>query len=72
MRTPRPDLTRADQLLPGDEWRENGRWLTLIERCAAPLPNQVRLRVRWSNGLGQTLDLFATDRRLLLRPDKAQ
>ena len=67
MRTPRPDLTRADQLLPGDEWRENGRWVTMIERCPAPLSNQVRLRVRRSDGVGLTLDLFASDRRLLLR-----
>jgi hypothetical protein len=72
MRTPRSDLTRADQLLPGDEWLENRRRVQMIERCPAPLPNQVRLRVRWSNGLGQTLDLFATDRRLLLHPHEGQ
>ena len=64
-RTLSPDLTRADQLQPGDEWREHRKWVTMTKRCPAPLlPNQVRLRVRRSDGLEQTLDLFATDRRL--------
>jgi hypothetical protein len=59
-------------LPPGDEWRENRTWPMMIERCPAPLPKQVRLRVRRSDGVGQTLDLFATDRRLLLQPRKGQ
>ena len=71
-RAPSSDLTRADQLQPGDEWLEHSRWVTMIERCPAALPNQVRLRVRRSDGVGQTLDLFATDRRLLLQPHKGQ
>ena len=66
VRTPRPDLTRADHLLPGDQWLENRTRMTMIERCPAPLSNQVRLRVRRGDGVEQLLDLFATDKRLLL------
>ena len=64
--TPRPDRTRADHLLPGDQWLEHGTLMTMIERCPAPLSNQVRLRVRREDGVEQLLDLFATDKRLLL------
>jgi len=71
-RTPRSDLTRADQLLPGDEWLENRTRITMIERRPAPLSNQVRLRVRRDDGVEQTLDLFATDKRLLLRVSGGQ
>src|SRR5215469_14612384 len=42
--TPRPERTRADHLLPGDQWLEHGTLMTMIERCPAPLSNQVRLR----------------------------
>ena len=64
--TPRPERTRADHLLPGDQWLEHGTLMTMIERCPAPLSNQVRLRVRRADGVEQLLDLFATDKRLLL------
>jgi hypothetical protein len=49
-RWPCPDLTLADQLLPCDEWIENRTRMTMIERCPAPLSNQVRLRVRALSG----------------------
>lgn len=69
----RDDLKRADQLAPGDQWIENNRALmTMIERCPAPPSNVVRLRVRRADGVGQMLDLFATDKRLLLPASKGQ
>ena len=72
VRTPRPDLTRADHLLPGDQWLENRTRMTMIERCPAPLSNQVRLRVRRADGIEQLLDLFATDKCLLLHASRGQ
>jgi hypothetical protein len=55
-RAPRDDLTRADQLAPGDQWIENRTWMTMIERCTAPLSNVVRLRVRRADGSCQTAE----------------
>jgi hypothetical protein len=46
--------------------------MTMIERCPAPLSNVVRLRVCRADGVGQMLDLFATDKRLLLHASKGQ
>jgi hypothetical protein len=71
-RAARDDLTRADQLAPGDQWIENRTWMTMIERCTAPLSNVVRLRVRRADGGEQLLDPFATDKRLLLHPSSGQ
>jgi len=59
-------------LLPGDPWIENRTRMTMIERCPAPLSNQVRLRVRRADGIEQLLDLFATDKRLLLRAHRGK
>jgi len=51
---------------------ENRTRMTLIERCPAPVSNQVRLTVRRADGVEQLLDLFATDKRLLLHPSRGQ
>ena len=69
-RARREDLKRADQLAPGDQWIEGTlrTRLTLIERRPSPLSNVVRLKVRRADGVEQLLDLFATDKRVVLPP----
>jgi hypothetical protein len=57
---------------PGDQWIANRTRMTMIERCTAPLSNVVRLGVRRADGGEQLLDLFATDKRLLLHPSSGQ
>ena len=68
-RARREDLKRADQLAPGDQWMEGTRrtQMTMIERRPSPLSNVVRLNVRRADGVEQVLDLFATDKRVVLR-----
>ena len=69
-RARREDLKRADQLAPGDQWMEGTRrtQMTMIERRPSPLSNVVRLKVRRADGVEQVIDLFATDKRVVLRP----
>ena len=69
-RVRREDLKRADQLAPGDQWMEGTRrtQMTMIERHPSPLSNVVRLKVRRADGVEQVLDLFATDKRVVLPP----
>ena len=63
----REDLKRADQPAPGDQWLENRTRRTTTDRCPAPLSNQARLRARRVDGGEQMLDLFATDKRVVLQ-----
>ena len=69
-RARREDLKRADRLAPGDQWIEGTRrtQMTMIERRPSPLSNVVRLKVRRADGVEQVLDLFATDKRVVLPP----